>query len=387
MTNIPSETDLNLGLSPEFLSHILGTIYDAALEEAGWVFFLESIRKVLRANYASLIVRPETMDDIGLIVSAGNDQPNIDPGNPYIAMSPLTGIPPDKLVTMKDLLSIKEWRANPYYRDYCAPQGVFYVMAADISTSNGGLYGFRVTRPETQPDFSSAELDFCRLLLPHIKRALNLHLSIHQDRKVSTLYSHAMAQMMVGVVVLDQEGMVIECNPAAVTVMDAKDGLAVVGKQLEASYADDNRRLQALVRDALVSTNTGKAAPNEAMSVSRPSGRLGWGLIVQRIASTQWTEGKQRPSVAVFVRDTEGRVDPPVRLAQQLFQLTPAETALAIQLANGLSLEEAAEMLNIKRNTARAHLRSIFSKTGVRRQTELVRIFLNSVAWLSAADD
>jgi DNA-binding CsgD family transcriptional regulator len=73
---------------------------------------------------------------------------------------------------------------------------------------------------------------------------------------------------------------------------------------------------------------------------------------------------------------------PTLKLAQQLFQLTPAETSLAIQLANGLSLEEAAEALNIRRNTARAHLRSIFSKTGVRRQTELVRIFLNSVAWL-----
>ena len=97
-------------------------------------------------------------------------------------------------------------------------------------------------------------------------------------------------------------------------------------------------------------------------------------------------EGKQRPSVAVFVRNAEGKVDPPVRLAQQLFQLTPAETALAIQMANGLSLEEAAELLGIRRNTARAHLRSIFSKTGVRRQTELVRLFLNSVAWLSATD-
>ena len=93
-------------------------------------------------------------------------------------------------------------------------------------------------------------------------------------------------------------------------------------------------------------------------------------------------EAEQRPSVAVFVRDTGGKADPPVKLAQQLFQLTPAETSLAIQLANGLSLEEAAEALNIRRNTARAHLRSIFSKTGVRRQTELVRIFLNSVAWL-----
>jgi DNA-binding CsgD family transcriptional regulator len=91
--------------------------------------------------------------------------------------------------------------------------------------------------------------------------------------------------------------------------------------------------------------------------------------------------------VAIFLRDTEGRVDPPVRLAQELFHLTPAETALAIQLANGLSLEDASEVLNIRRNTARAHLRSIFSKTGVRRQTELVRIFLNSVAWLSETND
>ena len=380
------EPDLEKGLPSEFLSHILGTIYDAALEEKGWVSCLELIRKVLRSNYASLIVRVETVDDIGLIVSAGHDQPNIDPGNPYISLSPFGGIPSDQLVSIDEVLSEKEWRASTYYREYCAPQKVFHVMAANIATVNGGLYGFRVTRPPDLPGFSPADKAFCRLLLPHIKRALNLHLSIHEDRKVSTLYSHAMAQLMVGVVVLDQNGLVIECNPAAKAVMEAKDGLAVVGKQLEASYADDNRRLQTLLREALAPPQAGKASLNEAMSVSRPSGRLGWGLIVQRISANQWTEGNQRPCVAVFVRDTEGRVDPPVRLAQQLFQLTPAETALAIQLANGLSLEEAAEMLNIKRNTARAHLRSIFSKTGVRRQTELVRIFLNSVAWLSAAD-
>ncbi len=373
-------------LSPEFLSQILGAIYDAALNEAAWVTCLQLVRNTLGANYASLIVRHETIDDIGLIVSAGSDQSDIDPGNPHIAMSPFTGIKPDQVVTIKDVLTEAEWRASWYYRSYCAPQGVCHVLAADIATRNGGVYGFRVTRPETSPDFSQADIDFCRLLLPHIKRALNLHLSIHQDRKVSTLYSHAMAQMMVGVVVLDQNGQVMECNAAATAILDAKDGLSVAGGQLEASYVEDNRKLQTLVRSALSSPPGGHLALNEAMSVSRPSGRLGWGLIVQSIASDQWTEGKQRPSVAVFVRDTEGRVDPPVRLAQQLFHLTPAETALAIQLANGLSLEEAAEILNIKRNTARAHLRSIFSKTGVRRQTELVRIFLNSVAWLSAAD-
>ena len=95
---------------------------------------------------------------------------------------------------------------------------------------------------------------------------------------------------------------------------------------------------------------------------------------------------RDRPCAAVFVRDSDSQAKPPVRLAQELFQLTAAETMLAIKLANGLSLEEAAEALNIRRNTARAHLRSIFSKTGVRRQTELVRIFLNSVVLLGTAD-
>ena len=386
MQDISPGSSLGESISPELLSFILGAIYDASLDEAGWVSCLESIRKILDANYASLIVRTETVDDVGLIVSAGNNQASLDPGNPYIAMSPFSGMVPDQLVTIGDVLSEKDWRASTYYRDYCEPQGVFHVLAADIVTRDGGVYGFRVTRPETAPDFSRSDREFCSLLVPHIKRALNLHLSINQDRKVSTLYSHAMAQLMVGVVVLDQNGQVIESNPAATAILELKDGLRVVGKQLEASYANDNRKLLGLVRDALTHPHAAKLTLTEAMSVSRPSGRLSWGLIVQSISSDQWTEGKQRPSVAVFVRDTEGRVDPPVRLAQQLFHLTPAETALAIQLANGLSLEEAAEVLNIKRNTARAHLRSIFSKTGVRRQTELVRIFLNSVAWLSAAN-
>jgi DNA-binding CsgD family transcriptional regulator len=370
-------------ISPDYLSHILGALYDAALDEAGWVKCLEAIRVTFSGNYASLIVRKETADDVGLIVSAGDNQTSLDPGNPFIAMSPFTGLKPDTLVTIRDVTSEQEWRASAYYLDYCKHQGVFHVMAADIATRDGGLYGFRVTRAEGQPDFSRAELEFCGLLLPHIKRALNLHLSINQDRKVSTLYSHAMTQMLVGVVILDQNGLVIECNPAATAIFGLKDGLTVDAGQLQSSYSDDNRKLQKLLREALNATHMEQLGVTQAMTVTRPSGKLSWGLILQRISSDQWTEGKQRPSLAVFVRDTEGRVDPSVRLAQQLFQLTPAETALAIQLANGLSLEEATEALGIKRNTGRAHLRSIFSKTGVRRQTELVRIFLNSVAWLS----
>jgi len=48
-------------------------------------------------------------------------------------------------------------------------------------------------------------------------------------------------------------------------------------------------------------------------------------------------------------------------------------------LAKGNTLDEAADKLGVRRNTARTHLRSIFGKTGVTRQTMLVRMLLKSV--------
>jgi DNA-binding NarL/FixJ family response regulator len=47
-----------------------------------------------------------------------------------------------------------------------------------------------------------------------------------------------------------------------------------------------------------------------------------------------------------------------------------------------LCLEEAAQELAICKNTARAHLRSIFSKLEVTSQSALVRVLLNSVMYL-----
>ncbi|MDI3258717.1 MAG: LuxR C-terminal-related transcriptional regulator, partial [Sinobacteraceae bacterium] len=69
-------------------------------------------------------------------------------------------------------------------------------------------------------------------------------------------------------------------------------------------------------------------------------------------------------------------------LVRRLFGLTRMEAQLALLLAEGYTLDEAAEKMDVRRNTARTHLRSIFCKTGVTRQTMLVRLMLNSVLTL-----
>lgn len=59
--------------------------------------------------------------------------------------------------------------------------------------------------------------------------------------------------------------------------------------------------------------------------------------------------------------------------------LSIAEARLAHALAEGVDLETASETLNISVNTARGYLKSIFEKTGVTRQAELVRLALLAV--------
>ncbi len=369
-------------ISTEAMSLLIAALYESAMDPQHWKVFLELLRSCANGNYASLVVRDPHGENVGWVISATGGRSEVIPYDPYAQWSPFLGIAKDQVLTLRDVMTESEWHSCRYYTDWCKGVDIEHILAVDVMTDNGCSYGWRITRPASAGAFESRQLDLVRMLVPHLKRVLNMQLNLHRDRQVISLYGRATAQLMMGVVILDQAGKMIEANPAATTILNLGDGIRVNNGALEAVYANDNRKLQRLIRDALLSPRLERASTTEGMSITRQSGQLNWGVVVQSISADEWTEGKQRPSVAVFLRDTTGKAEPPVKLTQQLFHLTPAETAVATHLSNGMSLEEAAEALGIKPNTARAHLRSIFSKTGVRRQTELVRLFLNSVAWL-----
>lgn len=69
-----------------------------------------------------------------------------------------------------------------------------------------------------------------------------------------------------------------------------------------------------------------------------------------------------------------------LRVATQIYGLSPAQQRVAALVAEGLSLAQIAERMAITPNTARTHLDRIFEKTGVRNQTALVRVLLSAVS-------
>ncbi|GAB3628795.1 helix-turn-helix transcriptional regulator [Pandoraea terrae] len=372
-------------LSADELSQLIGLIYEGPLEPVPWQKSLNFIRERLRANYVTLILRSSTPDDPGLYISAGDvtTEGSVSYATYYYSLDPFVDLPPEQVVTVHEILGEAQWIASPLYQEFLAHYNVFHIMGADVRTPGGEECRLRVCRPREAEAFSENDKAFCRLLLPHLKRAMILHAHFDRSESERKLYAGAMDRLMVGTLILDENGKILQTNAPADELLQARDGLRLADNALAAVYPRDDRELQRLVKGALCGHAKPGRAVVEAMSVMRPSGKRNLGVVVRSVPMGEWSEGKRRPAVAVFVRDPDSQPQATHEVVRQMFGLTPAEAALAMELAKGLSLEEAAVALNVRTNTVRAHLRSIFSKTGVARQSELVRVLLNSVAALA----
>jgi len=360
---------------------LVNVIHDGALDNTALAKALEALRLHFCANYVTLILRVPGSDEIGLMLVAGDLAAHGQVA--YLAyyrnLTPFTNQPPDTVFTECDVMDEHAWRISSYYRECCQPNDIYHVMGADISTAEGGVLRFRITRPQAAPAFDEYNRAVCTRLLPHLRRSLHVHNLLGRSESLGSLYAQAINRLSVAILVLDETGQVLQLNAVAHDLLEQADGLKLVGGRLEATYPSDHRELHKLIRETFKAYENGQTPPREALSISRPSGEVNLGVVIKPVPVQAWAEGKGRPTMVVYICDAVGKSQVNYAMARQLFNFTPAETALALELANGLSLEEAAENLNIMRNTARAHLRAIFSKTGVRRQAELVRVMLNSV--------
>jgi DNA-binding CsgD family transcriptional regulator len=89
-------------------------------------------------------------------------------------------------------------------------------------------------------------------------------------------------------------------------------------------------------------------------------------------ARSEWNVMWQRPLALLTMNEVFRSESIPSHWLSQHFGLTPTESKIANWLTTGASIEEYAEQRGVSIETARSQLKSILSKTGMRRQAQLV---------------
>jgi len=267
-----------------------------------------------------------------------------------------------------------------FYREYLQPLDIRYLLAANLRGEDGVECAFFVCRAHAARDFDTAERARVAVLLPHLQRAVSLHTTIDALDAERALYAGTIDRLDVGSAILDEDGCVLKHNSIAQRLFEAGDGIGLRGGRLQAGFAVDDKRLQKAIQATLEHYCAGALGRLEAVTVARNSSEIPLNVLLRPLAAHRGAEGsRQRPAVAVFVRDPASSPQSSREVLQRLFRLTPMEIEIALQLVAGLTLDEAAVAAGIAKNTARAHLRGIFAKTGATRQAVLVKTLLSSV--------
>lgn len=181
-----------------------------------------------------------------------------------------------------------------------------------------------------------------------------------------------------GALLLNARTEILEINAAARRMLEPAVGLLHVGNRLTASLADDARQLRDALLSAVIAAAAGRKPPPRQLQIARgPLQRPLNIVILQPGAATAIAADDQDPTILMLMVDPDVHVD--IAPACSLYKLSPVQTRLAEKLVAGSTVKEAAALLQLSPETARSYLKEIFRRIGVKRQSELVTVLLNSV--------
>jgi DNA-binding CsgD family transcriptional regulator len=379
-------------------SKLIELVYRGALEDQPWQSALPALREALDAQVISLILRPPTADDQGVILNCVRPDTNLntadaalaDPNDwevsayreQFFSLDPFVNLPLDKVVALEDILPDKDLVASDYYLHYLQPINLFRILGVDTAEPGGMLAKLRLSRRSSEARFKRRERELLNLLVPHLRQAIEIYAKLNRMTSERDVYAGAVNQLSVASMILDEQGRLLTTNAIGQALLEQGAGLSLRDDRLQIEGREFNKELQEALTAIIKAQQRGETSVVRALRVPRPAGRSDLGLVIRPVPASQWSEGQSSPSAAVFISDPDLQESTSGQILGELFALTPAEANLATLLARGLNLAEVSVAQNISQHTARAQLKSIFAKTGASRQAELVRLVLKSVASL-----
>ena len=208
------------------------------------------------------------------------------------------------------------------------------------------------------------------LLASHVALSKRVQVELGEAWAASARLEAAFGKLAVPTLVVDRDTRVRHLNAAATDLMVRNPQIAYRGGKLFFSDGRIHSAFQQAVRIAA-------CAPGRASALRMPLGKESGEILVAPLHPRHGaTAGWDIPLALVMIAGPAQDEKSIAWRMQQLYRLTPAESRVAAMLALGASVEEIAKTRRVSEATLRAHLRSIFGKTGTRRQAELVNLAL-----------
>lgn len=223
---------------------------------------------------------------------------------------------------------------------------------------------------------SAADSALLSSLVPYVAAAVRNFVNRESQRVAAAMAAEGLGRSGVGWILFDRTARVLAIDPATQACLRVHAGMTLrSGERLRHAPARIARELAA----ASAAIAGHPEAPRRAVLLCEEP-RI---EAILQSANAVELAGMTLPAMLAICRlPRSPSPDRPARLAR-LFDLPPREAELAIALADGLTIAEAADRMGLTIETARNYSKRLYARLGVRGQAELVRLVYESSAALA----
>jgi DNA-binding CsgD family transcriptional regulator/PAS domain-containing protein len=363
------------------VNRLVGRIYEAALSPAQWSGVLGELRGALNgAAFQLYTIDSETRDvvqqwDYGLTRRFTDEYhayySKLSERNDLLLRNPGLSVIYDRMFfneTEMDRSEMYRWRAGFGFRYFIGGQ----LLRTDSTLSMAALQ-----RSRRQGHATRLEIEAFGAFRPHLGRALRIQGRLAALEQESSSVWEAIEDASFGIVVLTGDRRIWRCNREAERIMAEGGEIDGRGGKLVARRPIDNSALQRLIAGAIETAHGRGGDGGGSMALAKHTGPRPYAVLVAPVHERASPLSLAAPAVLVLLTDPDHAPETPAQLLRRVYGLTRKEAQLALALAGGANLADAAERLRIAEGTARRHLAAIFARTGIHRQAELVRLILS----------
>jgi DNA-binding NarL/FixJ family response regulator len=361
---------------------LLDAIYSDAVQGGNWTPALTRFRTLLRAmetSVADVVLDRRTLQWSGRIVAATGctytDEVSEKYSKHYLQLDPKAPIFArcSEGFVFNDVRHFDEsFVANsPFYQEFSRSIDSRHTLDMLLQRDSRREIYLAAVRSKRQGNFTVADEQLITWASGHFLRAWKLRDFVSEAQTAAATASAALDRLGYGIAVLDQAGRVLLTNRYAREALSESCALRIANRRLDAQCGSVQRQIDAAIAQA----GTGRGAAR-AIRVAR-AGQRSWFVWCLPLSPASPFASKEAPGILIVIRDPATRTEVSSRDLMALFELTLSEAEVAKALAEGQTLSAIAERRGVKPSTVHTQLHRILQKTGLHRQSDLVRTIVS----------
>ncbi len=361
-------------------SALVGHIYDAALAPGEWPAVLTRICKLLNAQTAVLQSYDVYDRTPPWELSVGYDPAWIEVyADKYYAMNPymddVARMSSGEVVITSGRPDYPELFKTEFYQGWLKPQRLLDASLLMVEKSMNTITALINVRNEDQGLYDQATVEVIRMLYPHVRRAVMIERVVRDKQDQLDKYSAALDSLAAGMFLLTDKAAVAYANAAGEAMLAAGSPLKKINGRLVLADEQANRTL----REAISAAHGGDVSLGEkgaSIPLRGEHAEYVLHMLPLNAARRQSVGSDAAGAYVVFVSRNDPKDAPVIAAFAERFGLTTQETRVLQTVVEAGSVPMAADILGISSSTARTHVTSIFDKSGVRRQADLLRLLI-----------